>query len=86
MTNFVTLYDYFSGIIGFIWSVVWFLVVFDSPADHPRISKEERDFIEKAIGNTTNKSVSKNGVPQGSLVGLKLFTLLGLYLMHFVSS
>lgn len=49
-----------AGVIGVIWSVIWFLVIFDSPAQHPRISMEERNHIEMAIGNTiNNKSVNK---------------------------
>lgn len=45
---------YVTGVLGLLWSIVWFLVVFDSPAQHPRISYEERTFIEKAIGSTSN--------------------------------
>ncbi|XP_011704679.1 PREDICTED: putative inorganic phosphate cotransporter [Wasmannia auropunctata] len=44
---------YVTGVIGIIWSVTWFLLVFDSPSEHPRISAEERHFIESAIGTTT---------------------------------
>lgn len=48
---------YVTGVIGIIWSVTWFLLVFDSPSQHPRISAEERHFIESAIGTTTNTKV-----------------------------
>ncbi|XP_018365250.1 PREDICTED: sialin [Trachymyrmex cornetzi] len=44
---------YVTGVIGIIWSVAWFLLVFDSPSQHPRISAEERHAIESAIGTTT---------------------------------
>ncbi|XP_078045525.1 putative inorganic phosphate cotransporter [Augochlora pura] len=43
---------YVTGVIGLIWSVAWFLLVFDSPAQHPRISDEERRYIEDAIGSS----------------------------------
>lgn len=43
---------YVTGVIGLIWSVAWFLLVFDSPSQHPRISHEERCYIEDAIGIT----------------------------------
>ncbi|XP_076626570.1 putative inorganic phosphate cotransporter isoform X1 [Colletes latitarsis] len=47
---------YVTGIIGLAWNIAWFLLVFDSPAQHPRISMEERRYIEQAIGMTsTNK-------------------------------
>lgn len=43
------------GGVGLLWSITWFLVVFDSPAQHPRITIEERREIEEAIGSTTSK-------------------------------
>ncbi|XP_021928322.1 sialin isoform X1 [Zootermopsis nevadensis] len=46
---------YVTGVVGLVWSIVWFFVVFDSPAQHPRISEEERQFIEKAIGDSTSQ-------------------------------
>ncbi|XP_012285120.1 sialin isoform X2 [Orussus abietinus] len=45
---------YVTGAIGLIWSLVWFLLVFDSPAQHPRISLEERKYIEDSIGTTSS--------------------------------
>ncbi|PSN29031.1 Vesicular glutamate transporter 3 [Blattella germanica] len=45
---------YVTGVVGLLWSIVWFLVVFDSPAQHPRISPEEREYIESAIGDATS--------------------------------
>lgn len=41
--------------MGLVWSLLWFFIVFESPATHPRISPEERKEIEDAIGNTTSK-------------------------------
>lgn len=46
---------YVTGLIGVVWSILWFVLIFDSPAKHPRISPEERRLIEDAIGNTSNK-------------------------------
>jgi sugar phosphate permease len=45
---------YVTGVVGLVWSVIWFFVVFDSPAQHPRISQEERRYIENAIGEATS--------------------------------
>lgn len=39
-----------SGAIGCVWFVVWMLVVHDTPAQHPGISKEEKDYIETSVG------------------------------------
>lgn len=46
---------YVTGLIGVAWSALWFVLIYDSPAQHPRISMEERKFIEEAIGNTSHK-------------------------------
>nr|XP_034194461.1 putative inorganic phosphate cotransporter [Osmia lignaria] len=43
---------YVTGTIGLLWSIAWFLLIFDSPAQHPRISVKERRYIEDAIGST----------------------------------
>jgi len=50
---------YMTGIVGFLWTLLWFVLIYDSPAQHPRISKEERDFIEAAIGTDTARSNEK---------------------------
>jgi len=41
---------YVFGIIGCVWSAAWFLLCYDSPATHPRISTAERQYWEKVIG------------------------------------
>jgi len=50
------------GAIGVIWSILWFFLVYNSPATHPRISAEERQYIEKAL----NKSVQHKVVTSTS--------------------
>lgn len=50
------------GIIGTIWYLGWLVYVFDSPAKHPRISSDERNYIEKALGSSVN-SGEKNPTP-----------------------
>ncbi|XP_075232233.1 sialin [Lycorma delicatula] len=54
---------YVTGTVGFVWSVMWFLVVFDTPADHPRITPEERSYIEEAVGAGTTTSHKVLRVP-----------------------
>ncbi|CAD1480336.1 unnamed protein product [Heterotrigona itama] len=44
---------YVTGTIGLAWSVAWFLLIFDSPGQHPRITIEERRYIEDSIGSTS---------------------------------
>lgn len=41
---------FLAGSVGVLWSLCWFLFVFETPAKHPRISDEERKEIEDAIG------------------------------------
>jgi MFS transporter, ACS family, solute carrier family 17 (sodium-dependent inorganic phosphate cotransporter), member 5 len=43
---------HFCGISGTIWFIAWQFLVFDTPAQHPRISDEERRYIEKSLGVT----------------------------------
>jgi MFS family permease len=42
---------YFFGITSIVWGVLWELVVFDSPDNHPRITEREREFIKTSLGN-----------------------------------
>ena len=37
---------------------MWFFLVYDSPAQHPRISDEEREYIEKALNARDREKVS----------------------------
>jgi len=41
---------YVTGGCSLVWVVGWFYLVYDTPAQHPRIDTEEREYIEKAIG------------------------------------
>lgn len=46
---------YFTGTVGSIWYAAWIFLVYDSPAEHPRISQAERKFIEDSLGRTVTK-------------------------------
>uniref|UniRef100_A0A0V0G7I6 Putative permease of the major facilitator superfamily protein n=1 Tax=Triatoma dimidiata TaxID=72491 RepID=A0A0V0G7I6_TRIDM len=47
---------YVTGVLGLVWVAIWFLVMFDSPSQHPRITKSEREYLEKSIGvESTNR-------------------------------
>ncbi|XP_034244522.1 sialin isoform X2 [Thrips palmi] len=47
---------YVTGGVALLWSALWFVLIFDSPAQHPRISMEERRFIEQALGDSVQAS------------------------------
>ena len=49
--------DLYLGLCGVVWFVLWMIFVSDSPAEHPRISDEERDMIEKSIGVRKSQTV-----------------------------
>lgn len=46
---------YIFGVLGVVWSFFWFYFVFDTPESHPRISIEERLYIEHSLRNKDNE-------------------------------
>jgi hypothetical protein len=42
------------GSFGIFWYLFWILVSYESPAIHPTITTEEREYIEEAIGESTS--------------------------------
>ncbi|RUS79713.1 hypothetical protein EGW08_012521 [Elysia chlorotica] len=47
---------YIFGSLGVLWTLCWFVFVYDTPASHPWISQVERSYIEHSIGKVTNRS------------------------------
>uniref|UniRef100_A0A8C1W4U0 Solute carrier family 17 member 6a n=1 Tax=Cyprinus carpio TaxID=7962 RepID=A0A8C1W4U0_CYPCA len=45
---------YIYGCFGILWYMFWILVSYESPADHPTITDEERTYIEESIGESAN--------------------------------
>lgn len=43
---------YVTGSVGVLWCIMWWLLAFDTPAQHPRITASERQYIETNVGNT----------------------------------
>ncbi|XP_077990261.1 sialin-like [Glandiceps talaboti] len=43
---------YVFGVLGCLWFVAWMLLIHERPSEHPRISKEEREYLEKSLGDT----------------------------------
>lgn len=43
------------AVITIIITIVWYAIVYDTPAQHPRISTEEREHIEKSLGDNISK-------------------------------
>ncbi|XP_030380952.1 putative inorganic phosphate cotransporter [Scaptodrosophila lebanonensis] len=40
---------YIFGLMGMLWFACWMYLVYDKPSLHPRISRAERDYIERSI-------------------------------------
>ncbi|CAH1399899.1 unnamed protein product [Nezara viridula] len=58
---------YVTGVLGTILAVSWFLFVYDTPSQHPRITREEREYLEKEIG-ASSKVRKAPKVPWGALL------------------
>ncbi|KAA0202884.1 hypothetical protein HAZT_HAZT002356 [Hyalella azteca] len=52
---------YVFGSLGVVWSVFWFPLVYDNPAQHPRISKHELEYL-KPIAQLKTSTSAKNGL------------------------
>jgi len=46
-----------AGAVGIAWAVAWFFLIYNSPAAHPRISVEEREYIEKSLNTRAGEKV-----------------------------
>lgn len=46
---------YLFGACGFIWCIFWYFLVFDTPEKHPRISIEERIYIQRSLKKSDNE-------------------------------
>ena len=50
----------FLGGVCFLWSILWFVFVYDSPEVHPWISEKEKSFLKNKILNVeSNKTKVK---------------------------
>ena len=79
-----------TGVMGMIWSVVWWLCSWESPAKHPYISEEEKVYIQSSIGENVAivHRVSARHVrlstPSSARLLLFLLLLLSFFLFCFV--
>ncbi|KAJ7383070.1 hypothetical protein OS493_030957 [Desmophyllum pertusum] len=40
-----------AGAVGVVWTIVWMMLTYDKPANHPRISIKEKEYIQSSIGS-----------------------------------
>ncbi|EDV24988.1 expressed hypothetical protein [Trichoplax adhaerens] len=38
---------YFYGVIGIVWYIVWFAIIYDQPCNHPTITPKELEYLRK---------------------------------------
>jgi len=43
---------YMTGVLTLTWYAFWWYLVYDSPAQHPRISNAEQKYLQRVIGNS----------------------------------
>ncbi|BFZ21329.1 hypothetical protein BsWGS_24367 [Bradybaena similaris] len=46
---------YIFGCAGVVWSLFWFILIHDTPSQHPRISQAEREYIQSNIKHSLNQ-------------------------------
>ncbi|XP_076450040.1 putative transporter slc-17.2 isoform X2 [Babylonia areolata] len=51
---------YVLGVYGLLWFVLWMFLVFDSPACHPRITPQERHYIQTCLRDRTSAGTLRN--------------------------
>ncbi|XP_063230676.1 sialin-like isoform X2 [Bacillus rossius redtenbacheri] len=59
---------YFFGCVTLVWSVLWMLLAANSPRVHPRISPEERDYIQRELGVSEDRTTTPHVVPWLSIL------------------
>ncbi|CAG9769193.1 unnamed protein product [Ceutorhynchus assimilis] len=51
---------YLFGTTALLWCIAWFLLGFDSPAKHPRISEAEKHYIMESLEHCENELTDSN--------------------------
>jgi len=54
---------YTFGAVGVAWSIIWMMFTHDKPANHPRISLKEKEYILSSIGSAQDKKTRKYATP-----------------------
>ncbi|XP_077967220.1 sialin-like isoform X1 [Styela clava] len=62
---------YVTGSIGCVWALLWLILIYDSPSEHPRISEKEKNFIQDSLGHRDGKPKRERSrpVPWKSILG-----------------
>jgi Na+/melibiose symporter-like transporter len=52
-----------TGVIGVVWFITWWFMVYDSPEQHPHISEKEKTYIQNKLGNTITERKTRVRAP-----------------------
>ena len=76
---------YAPAVVALLMSFLWLYFVSDSPASHPRITKPEKDLIEKSLGSNVSTGGKKSSwPPMGQMLLSPSFY--ALLVLHFGST
>ncbi|XP_065221657.1 sodium-dependent phosphate transport protein 3-like [Planococcus citri] len=50
---------HFTSICGIIWSILWYMLIHDSPSQHPTITKEEKEYIDSSLQEAASKTKAR---------------------------
>jgi hypothetical protein len=42
---------YVFGVLGIVWFLFWWWLVYDTPQSHPTITRQEKEYILRSLGN-----------------------------------
>ncbi|RVE43591.1 hypothetical protein evm_011775 [Chilo suppressalis] len=70
---------YVPAVLTFVWCILWWYLVADAPAEHPRISDAERKYIIEALGDKVKKS---KGLPPFKSI-ITSFPFLAMVVLHY---
>lgn len=74
---------YIFGALGMAWYVLWLLLCYSSPSEHPFISQEERDFLAHQIKQVGGESAARPRTPwRGILTSRPVWGLVVIQVGH----
>jgi ACS family sodium-dependent inorganic phosphate cotransporter-like MFS transporter 5 len=53
---------YVSGVLALAWCAAWWLLVFDTPDKHPRISSEEKQYLKENLTEQPKEKVREKKI------------------------
>ncbi|XP_045775220.1 uncharacterized transporter slc-17.2-like [Maniola jurtina] len=77
---------YVPGVIGVVWCAAWWLLVYDSPVTHPRISDDEKAYILAAIGDKVQQGSKDTKIVPPFKSILTSFPFLAMVVLHYGSN